>query len=71
MLSFRNCFVKVKLLEGKSWPKNIQAFMDVADVQMGGSDYNQQLLAYNSVISAMEISATNLGSQEFWEVYHS
>ena len=68
VLSLCNSYVKVKLLEGKSWPKDIQSFVDVADVQMGGSDYNQQILAYNSVISALEISAINVGTQNFWEV---
>ena len=67
VLLFSNCFVKVNLLPEKSWPQDIQAFVDVADVQMGGSDYNQQVLAYNSVIMAMEISATNLENQGFWE----
>ena len=68
VLSLCNCYVKVKLLEGKSWPKDIQSCVDVADVQMGGSDYNQQILAYNSVISALEISAINMGTQNCWEV---
>ena len=68
VLSLCNSYVKVKLLEGKSWPNDIQSFVDVADVQMGGSDYNLQILAYNSVISALEISATNVGAQNFWEV---
>ena len=42
-------------------------FFDVADVQMRGSYHNQQVLAYNSVIMAMEISATNLKNQGFWD----
>ena len=44
-LCSRGCNSKVILLPGKEWSQEIQAFIDVADMQIGGSDYNLQVLA--------------------------
>ena len=61
-----NGSTKVILLLGKSWPPEIQAFVDVADVQIGGSDYKLQVLAYNCLIMAMEMSANDRENCGVW-----
>ena len=48
------------------WPQEIQDFVKVADVPMGGTDFNYHVLAYNSVILAMELSAAPAGNSDFW-----
>ena len=67
LLLFPYCDNKANLLPGTSWPEEIQDFVEVADVRMGGTDFNYRVLAYNSVISAMEMSATPVENPNFWK----
>ena len=61
------CNSKIILLPGKKWSQGIHAFIDVADVQIGGSDYKLQELAYSSLIMALEMGANNGGNQSLWD----
>ena len=66
VLLLPNCLSKSTLLPGMVWPQEIQDFVKVADVLMGGTDFNNHVLAYNSVIFAIGLSATPVGHSNFW-----
>ena len=59
VLCSRWCYSKVILIPGKEWSQESQVFIDVADVQIGGSDYNLQVLAYNTLIIALVMGANH------------
>ena len=67
VLCTRWCSSKVLLLPGKEWSQEIQAFIDVADIQIRGKDYNLQVLAYNSLIMALEMGANDREYRSLWD----
>ena len=63
----RGCNSKIILLPGRKWSQGIHAFINVADVQIGGSDYNLQVLAYNSLIMVLEMGANDREDWSLWD----